>query len=393
VTVITAAADARLAQVDAAVLSPLNVCIVAHMAYGALSGTGGHIGGVERQTTMLARWLAQRGHRVSMITWNEGQPHDAAIDGVRAIALCRQDHGLPGIRFFHPRWSSLIDALRAADADVYYQNCAEYVTGQVALWCRSNGRRFVYSSASDADCDPQLPLLTTRRERFLYRAGLKRADRVIVQSSRQQQMLRAHFGLDSTVIPMPSPDPSAGRPFFPVRDTRRVVWIGRICEVKRPDRLLDLADRCSGVSFDLVGPGDGSRFADATLERARSCTNVTVHGPLTSTGVGTLLSQAACLCSTSDTEGFPNTFLEAWSYAVPVLSMFDPDDVIRRNRLGWIAAGSQVLASLLEQVLADDEGRKQASANARTYFLQTHTAERVMPRFESLFADVAASRR
>jgi hypothetical protein len=44
---------------SAAHARPLKVAIVAHFAYGAMAGTTtGHIGGVEKQTSMLARWLA-----------------------------------------------------------------------------------------------------------------------------------------------------------------------------------------------------------------------------------------------------------------------------------------------------------------------------------------------
>src|SRR4029453_9741886 len=68
-------------------------------------------------------------------------------------------------RFLHPRWTSLSRALLRADADVYYQNCAEAATGQVAWWTRRHGRRFVYSVASDMHCDPALPDLPPSRAR------------------------------------------------------------------------------------------------------------------------------------------------------------------------------------------------------------------------------------
>ena len=124
------------------------ICIVSHAAYGAMTGgRDGHAGGVERQTSMTARWLAARGHDVSLVVWNEGPPGDEQIDGVRVIKLCRQIGGLPGLRFLHPRWTSLWRALGRADADVYYHNCAEAITGQVAIWCRRHARPFVYSVA------------------------------------------------------------------------------------------------------------------------------------------------------------------------------------------------------------------------------------------------------
>jgi glycosyltransferase involved in cell wall biosynthesis len=207
-------------------------------------GRNSHIGGIERQQSLMAKWLAKRGWRVSMIVWDEGQPRDEVVDGVRVIKMCRTDAGIRGVRFFHPKWTSLVHALRAADADVYYHNCGEYVTGQVALWCRRHGRKFVYSVANDPDCDPKLPEMHTLRERFLYRYGLRRADSVIAQTQKQQAMLREGFGLESAVLPMPCPGPAdadCAAPAPPIPNRSRILWVGRICEQKRPDRLIELA--------------------------------------------------------------------------------------------------------------------------------------------------------
>src|SRR5262245_5737824 len=166
---------------------PGHICFVAHTSYGAMAGgTHGDIGGIQRQQSMMARWLAARGWRVDMLTWDEGQPSQIVHDGVRVLKICRRDAGLPGLRFVHPRWTNLCRAMRLADADLYYHNSAEYVTGQVALWCRRNGRRFVYSAASDPACDARLPTLRALRERILYRYGLRHADGLIVQTRKQQ---------------------------------------------------------------------------------------------------------------------------------------------------------------------------------------------------------------
>jgi glycosyltransferase involved in cell wall biosynthesis len=365
---------------------PLNVCVVAHMAYGALSRTGGHIGGVEHQTALLSRWLAARGHRVSMITWDEGFPDHTEIDGVKLVKVCRRDDGWPGLRFVHPRWTSLVAAMRDAAADIYYHNCAEYVTGQVALWCRSNRRKFVYSVASNSDCDPRLPLLRTQRERTLYRAGLRRADRIIVQTETQRQMLHDSFGLGAVTIPMPcaaAPADTRERP----GPQGSIVWIGRISEEKRPERLLDLAMRCPDLAFDFVGPSDGSAYAAGIVDRARTIANVTVHGGLGREQVHEVLRGAACLCCTSEIEGFPNTFLEAWSHGLPVLSTFDPDGLIAGRELGELAATPGDLAPRLRTLLSETRWIA-LSTNARGYFEQTHTIDAVMPRFEALFRAV-----
>src|SRR5271170_852387 len=103
-----------------------SICIVSHNAYPTLAGRGkGHFGGVEWQTTLLARWLAKNGNRVSMLTWDEGGPVVEVIDAITVIKIAPPDAGLPGIRFFHPKWTGLVRAMRMAQADVYYHNCCE----------------------------------------------------------------------------------------------------------------------------------------------------------------------------------------------------------------------------------------------------------------------------
>ena len=118
-----------------------SICFVSHFAYGALSGSvGGHIGGVEQQINLMTRWFAGRGYSVSALTWDEGQPEGSEIDGVRIYKICSRRAGVPGARFLFPRWTGLVRAMRKANANLYYQSCAEYVTGQVAMWCRHHGR-------------------------------------------------------------------------------------------------------------------------------------------------------------------------------------------------------------------------------------------------------------
>ena len=163
------------------------ICFVAHSAYGALAGVdNGHIGGIERQTSLMARWCAAHGYPVTMITWDEGQRDGVVVDGVRVLTMCRKGAGIKGLRFFVPKWTSLCSAMKRADADIYYYNCGDLVLGQVVRWCRKHGRKAVYSVANDPDCDPRLPVLRKVRERVLYKYGLHHADSVIVQTCHQE---------------------------------------------------------------------------------------------------------------------------------------------------------------------------------------------------------------
>ncbi len=367
------------------------LCFVAHFAYGALAGgTSGHIGGVERQTSLMARWFAGRGYPVSMLTWDEGQKDGEVIEGVHVFKLCRQDAGMPGLRFLWPKWTSLVAALKRADADIYYQNCAEYVTGQVALWCRRHHRAFIYSIASDPDCDRRLPKMHSLRERILYRYGLSAAGKIIAQTTTQHKMLKDNFRLDSTVLPMPCPGPSArDQADFPRNHggARRVLWVGTIYRVKRPDRLLDLAELCPDLQFDVLGQSADDAYARRVRARAAMTANVNLHGPVPRDQMPEFYRKASVLCCTSDFEGFPNTFLEAWSWGLPVVSTFDPDGLIIDRGLGQVAKDVGGLAAGIRALLDSPERWARASHSARDYYRENHDVDKAMPRFEQVFLD------
>lgn len=378
-----------------------SICVVAHFAYGAMKGgKSGHVGGVEKQTSSLCKWLAARGHRVSILTWNEGGEArlvEELIDGVRVIKMCRRDDGLPGLRFFHPRWTSLNRAMKLADAELYYQNCAEYTTGQVALWCRRHERRFVYSVASDTECDPKLPALPTIRERVLYKYGLRSADRVIAQTRKQQDMLQQDFDLDSVVLPMPCDGPSPEEyspPIPPGANDCRIAWAARLSREKRPELLLEAAAKLPWASFEIAGGPDQDReYAEGIDSLAKELSNVKMLGRVERERMSSVYENASLFCSTSQYEGFPNTFLEAWSRGLPIVSTVDPDNLISSRNLGVAVADASELVEAIRRLSANPEEWKRLSENVRQYYLENHALESAMSRFENLFVHTVANGR
>jgi glycosyltransferase involved in cell wall biosynthesis len=336
-------------------------------------GRTGEVGGIQRQQSLMARWLAGRGHQVSMLTWDEGQEDEVVIDGVRVIKMCAREAGIKGIRFFHPRWTSLRRALKRADAEVYYHNTSEYVTGQVADWCQRAGRAFVF---------------------YVY--GLKHSSRIISQTLKQQRILRESFGLDSTVIPMPCP-PVAGserpRTERPRQEPPRILWVGRFVQAKRLEVLLDIAERAPDLAFDIAGTHDGEdKYSLEVLARAQRVPNVHLLGRVSREEMPPLYRAAACLCCTSGHEGFPNTFLEAWCQGVPLVSSFDPDHLIERKGLGFVAHDAVELTNAIRRLLRSESEWLEISGRCRDYYFANHTPETVMPMFEQVFVEMAAAR-
>lgn len=369
------------------VLQKPSICFVAHFAYGALSGIDtGHIGGIERQQALMARWLAKKGYDISMITWDEGQG-DCAVDGIRVYALARLDEGLPGLRFFYPRWTGLAKALKRADADIYHYHCGDLALGQVALWTRRHGKRTIYSVASDPDCDPALPSLKPWRERVLYRYGLQRADVVITQTLRQQKMLQDGFGIHAELIHMPSTGlTKSDKGHNLQRDSKHILWVGRFSQEKRLEWLLDAAEALPHYLFDIVGSANiHTDYAKDLQQRAKSMANVTLHGRVTDDDLSSLYHRSRLLCCTSVFEGFPNTFLEAWSIGLPIVSTFDPDQIIATKNLGKTVQSINELREGIVSLMEDAQRWQDASLAAQNHFNTHHTLDVVMPKLVQLF--------
>jgi glycosyltransferase involved in cell wall biosynthesis len=74
------------------------------------------------------------------------------------------------------------------------------------------------------------------------------------------------------------------------------------------------------------------------IGQLRSLPNVDYRGHVAPEQTLKVIGDASLLLSTSDGEGFPSVFLEAWAAATPVVSLqIDPDHKIRKDELGVVA--------------------------------------------------------
>ena len=103
---------------------------------------------------------------------------------------------------------------------------------------------------------------------------------------------------------------------------------------------------------------------------------MTIHGFIPYAELAPFYTRAALLLCTSDWEGYPNTFMEAWSRGVPVVSTIDPDNVITTHATGRrITTDETLIADTLTAMLADETAWRQYAERARSFFLETHTPE------------------
>jgi glycosyltransferase involved in cell wall biosynthesis len=85
-----------------------------------------------------------------------------------------------------------------------------------------------------------------------------------------------------------------------------------------------------------------------------------------------LYRQALVLLCTSESEGFPNVFLEAWSCSRPVLTTVDPDDVVATFQLGQVATDYATMRQCLGTLDAQRAMWEAAGRRGRNYVRQHH---------------------
>ncbi|HEU4625691.1 MAG TPA: glycosyltransferase family 4 protein [Steroidobacteraceae bacterium] len=350
------------------------------------------IGGAERQQTLLARALVRHGFVVSMIVHDYGQPEGRVWDGIVTHKAYAPTVGIPGLRFIHPRWTSVWAAMKRADAQIYYTSCAGMLIGEVALFARLHGRKAVYRIASNTDCDPRVARMRYTRDRLLYRYGLRHADLILAQTTAQQEMLLANVGRASRVVPSLS-DWGEQCVACEARDID-VLWVGNLRQLKRPDLLLELARRMPRARFAMVGgPIKGHEaFFEKVASDARALPNVRFHGFVPHEELAGFYGRARLLVSTSEIEGFPNTYLQAWSCGTPVVATFDPDDLIARHGLGRAVPNLEAMQRAVTELLEEEAPWAAVSARCRSYIERRGDPASMVQPYIDAFTDLLATK-
>lgn len=357
---------------------------------GALTFTGG----IEVQLSLLARGLARRDFAVDVVTCDYGQPPVVVAEGVRLLRSWRPEEGLPVLRFFHPRLTRTVSALRASRADVYVVQGAGMNAGLARDVARAIGGRFVFVVGHDDDVDRALPQVTGPRDRWWARRAILGADRIVAQTEKQRALLRRNFGRESVVIMNPVDVPAEQAD---VAVSRTIVWLATYKASKRPEWFTRFAERhpdlhCVMAGVIPVPPLDDGDYR-AALEVARRCRNLEVRGPIAHERIGELLAHGALFTHTSPAEGFPNTFLEAWSYGLPSITSFDPDGIIARERLGECHADYEAWEEAVLRWMAAPARRREAGERARAYAAREHGSGEIHDRFAALLDRQVEERR
>ena len=354
-------------------------------------GSGTHVGGAERQQHLLAKALRERGRDVSFITFEGDDERYEQIDGFdcwKTLPPTNDVRRAPTVLW------RLLRSIRRVDADVFYVRGNPPLGILSSYCCSLLGERLVYVVANDSNVE--LSRLSKHHGMFEhtlpklgYLDAMRRAERVVAQTDHQQAILRDVLGIESTVIPNGYTVPEETE-LRPAKERSHALWVGSLDpDQKRPERVLELADRLPDVTFRVIGSTIDESYRDRFVERASSRPNLLFEGFVPPDEIDRYYRDAVVLFNTSEYEGFPNTFLEAWRFGVPVASLNEVlDGVLEREEVGIHAGSMDELERVIAALWNDRDRTDRLGSAGRRYLEDNYALDAVVSEYAAVFADV-----
>jgi len=145
----------------------------------------------------------------------------------------------------------------------------------------------------------------------------------------------------------------------PPQDSRRLVWVGRICEEKAVPLLVEAAQQLAEqqLDFQLVLLGDGPLrpSIEAQLEAGDLGSHVSITGWMSSEEIREQITSARAVIMPSFAEGLPIVLMEAFALGRPVISTYIAGipELVEPGVSGWLVPAGSVdqLANAMREAL------------------------------------------
>ena len=152
-------------------------------------------------------------------------------------------------------------------------------------------------------------------------------------------------------------------------------FVGRLTQIKRPDRLLDVAAECKnrGLNLHFLVAGEGELFESAKARSLQDQLQMTFLG--WRKDIDQIFAASDIAILTSDNEGIPLTLIQAAQSALPIVatSVGSISDIVINESTGYLTdSTAESLADAIEKLVRDSQLRtlmgEAGKARAAQYF-------------------------
>ncbi|WP_394740069.1 glycosyltransferase [Natronococcus roseus] len=349
----------------------IDLCFISGKIYKYLQPGQGAAGGAQRQQYLLGKELANQGHEISFIVGDYGQPSHERIGEFDIWKGCPNEIKSP--KRIPYQVVDLFWAMKKANAEFYYVRGAPLLCAPAYLFSKILGKKFIFCIANDKDVSPETVEDLPIGVKHLYLRALSNSDIIITQTKKQQKMVKTLFQRKTTVIPNGYSTVSTNK----ITDHCRrntVLWVGTDDRhQKHPERFLQLAKSLPNIHFTMIcRQTTNLEFHKKIKKQAEYIENLKFIDFVDPDEIHEYYNRSYALINTSDYEGFPNTFLEAWRYETPIVSLyFDLDGVLSSRSVGFLADSMSNLAKYTSELASNETKRRYMGKKGRE-FMETN---------------------
>jgi glycosyltransferase involved in cell wall biosynthesis len=171
---------------------------------------------------------------------------------------------------------------------------------------------------------------------------------------------------------------------------RQILWVSTIRQIKRPGLFLELARKLPELDFKMIGgPGRNETALYETIRTdADGIPNLAFLGFVPYSRIEAHFDDAALLINTSESEGFPNAFLQAWARGIPSISFVDAGARLDGELIGVQVGSFDEMFSKVHVLMSDEVTRARLGETCRTYVVSNHSPQKIVATYNWLFADL-----
>jgi len=324
------------------------------------------IGGSEKRLNYLANYLLSKGCSVSYITYKNNVKNEKFT----IIETYPVKNDLSYIYKIY----TLLRAIRA-DKNSFYI----YSTGSPGIMFLSRllfRKKYVYLVSTDNILNYSDNNKMNKIKKILIFLDVNFSSIIVAQNVKQYQFFKDKkkniLLIKNPIIQLKNCNIS----IINKKKNRRIVWVGSIRKVKQPHLIGDIAKKLEKYEFIIIG-GKVDNELDYYQKFIRSIEgvkNIRYIGIKNNNEVIQYIQNSTFLLNTSEKEGFPNTFLEAWYNYTPIISLFvNPDNLLTDNEIGFYCNNSNLNTNFLDKIV--NEKYDSYAKASHSYVKKNHSIE------------------
>ncbi len=352
------------------------------------------IGGTEIASQNIAKYLASRGHNITVITRkDEGLPKESIENGFRVIRIGCPSNRLFRFVIFCFKAASFLRKLRPdiIHAQAMHMGLCALITSNIIhkpyiVWARG------------------LDIYSYQFNRLIMREIFRKAGAVLALTEYMKKEILKYQQVDIIVIgngidirKFGKLSREESRSWLGIKPVEKVVvFVGSLSPVKGVRYLLEamsiIKREIPVARLLIVGDGTEKPILKTKAKSLNIENTVTFYGHVDNDEVPKYMAASDVFVLPSLSEGFPNVIAEAMAAGLPIIctKVGGLSEIVTEGKNGFLVE-SENPAQLARQIISilTDDGLKQEMVYNNQAWAKMNSWERVVEKLEKIYAQVA----